>query len=148
MKGDNHMKIKTFMILNAIPAVIIGVLLVIIPRTLVSLFGLTPGPGVDIDGQLYGSELILMGLICWFARNISEPRYQRGILTAFVIANLISMVLALISIANNTFNGLGWIAAVAYGILFVVYGYYLVRLPRVMRQVQSQNQSQDSHLPS
>lgn len=73
------MKLKTFLIINAIPAVIVGILLVLIPTTLVRLFGLSPDSGMDIDGQLYGSEFILMGLIAWFARNITEPKTQRGL---------------------------------------------------------------------
>ncbi|NJD60282.1 MAG: hypothetical protein FIA98_12885, partial [Anaerolineae bacterium] len=77
------MKLRTFLIINAVVAVIVGIILVLIPRTVVRWFGLPAETGMDIDNQFYGSELILMGLVCWFARNIMEAKYQRGITAAF-----------------------------------------------------------------
>lgn len=139
-KGDIHMKLKTFMIINAIPAVIVGILLVVVPSLLIRALGLPLDKGMDLDGQLYGSELILMGLVCWFARNITDYKTQRGIISAFVIANFISLVLSVMGLVNHTFNTVGWVAVIAYAILFVVYGIYWLAQPREMREAQQVHQ--------
>ena len=139
------MKLKTFMIINALVALVVGILLVVVPSLLIKALGLPLDQGMDLDGQLYGSELILMGLVCWFARNITEPRTQRGIVSAFVIANLISLVISVVGVVNHTFNSVGWVAVIAYAVLFVVYGIYWLAQPGAMRETQ---QTQQMHQPS
>jgi Ca2+/Na+ antiporter len=99
---------------------------------------------MDIDNQFYGSELILMGLVCWFARNITEARYQTGITAAFTIANLISLVLAIIAHASRTFNALGWIALIAYLVLTIVYGYYYFTLPTEAAEMRKMEQHSET----
>jgi len=112
-KGDFFMKLKSFMITNALAAAIVCILLVVMPSLLIKALGLPLENGMDLDGQLWGSELILMALICWFTRNISDYRAQRGIVSAFTIANLISLVISIIGVVNHTFNAAGWAAVIA-----------------------------------
>ena len=140
------MKLKTFMIINAIAAAIVGILLVVVPSLLIRALGLPLDTGMDLDGQLWGSELILMALICWYARNISDYRTQRGIVSAFTIANLISLVISIIGVVNHTFNAVGWIAVIAYAVLFVVYGIYWLTQPGEMKETQQAQQQM--HQPS
>jgi len=128
------------MINNAIIAVIVGILLIIIPSTIVRFFGMTPDQGMDLDGQLYGSELILMGLVAWFARDITELKYQRRIFSAFTIANLISLIISVIGVTTRTFDSIGWIAVAAYLILTAVYGAGWLSQPREMVQQQQTHQ--------
>lgn len=130
------MKLRDFLIVSGILAIIAGILLVLIPRTVSGWFGLPPDSGMDIDNQFYGSELILMGLVCWVARNITEAKYQRGLTSAFVIANLISLILAIMAQVNHVFNTLGWVAIGVYFILTVVYGYYRLTIPRQVEEMR------------
>ena len=143
LEGDFHMRLKTFMIINAIIAVIVGILLILIPSTIVRFFGMTPDQGMDLDGQLYGSELILMGLVAWFARDISELKYERRIYAAFSIANLISLIISIVGVATGNFDAIGWIAIAAYLILTVVYGLGWLSRPQEAAQPQQQ-----MHMPS
>ncbi len=126
------------MIINAIIALIVGLLMIFIPSAIVQLFGLPADRGMDLDGQLYGSELILMGLVAWFARDISELKYERRIYAAFTIANLISLLISIVGVATRSFTSIGWVAIIAYLVLTVVYGAgWLVR-PRQAAQPQQQ----------
>ncbi len=138
------MRLKTFMIINAIIAVIVGILLILIPSTIVQFFGLPADRGMDLDGQLYGSELILMGLVAWFARDITELRYERRIYAAFTIANLISLVISIVGVASHNFSSIGWIAILAYLILTAVYGIGWLSRPREAVQPQQQQMDQPS----
>ncbi len=134
------MRLKTFMIINAIIAVIVGLLMIFIPSMIVQLFGLPADRGMDLDGQLYGSELILMGLVAWFARDITELKYERRIYAAFTIANLISLIISVVGVATRNFTSIGWIAILAYLILTVVYFIGWVSRPRAVIQPQQQQQ--------
>ena len=123
------------------PAVLVGILLVIIPRTIVRFFGLTADTGIDLDGQLYGSEFILMGLVAWFARDITELKYERRIYAAFSISNLISLIISVIGVATRNFSSIDWIPILAYLILTLVYGYgWFTRPQEAVRPQQRINQ--------
>ncbi len=132
------MRLKSFMVFNAIIAVIVGILLIFIPSVIVKFFGLPADHGMDLDGQLYGSELILMGLVAWFARDISELKYERRIYAAFTIANLISLIISVVGVATRNFSSIGWIAIAAYLVLTVVYLIGWVARPREVMQPQQQ----------
>lgn len=132
------MRLKNFMIINAIIAVVVGLLMIFIPSTIVQFFGLPADRGMDLDGQLYGSELILMGLVAWFARDISDLKYERRIYAAFSIANLISLIISGVGVATRNFTSIGWIAVAAYLILTVVYGIGWLSRPRQAVQPQQQ----------
>jgi len=138
------MRLRNFLIINAVIAVIVGILLVVIPRTVSGWFGLPANAGINIDNTFYGSELILMGLVCWFARSLTEAKYQRGLISAFTIANLISLILAVIAQVNHTFNTLGWIAVAAYAILTVVYGYYWFTIPSQVAEMRPMEQHSET----
>lgn len=134
------MRLKTFMVVNAIVAVIVGLLLIFIPSAIMRMFGMTPDQGMDLDGQLFGSELILMGLVAWFARDISELKYERRIYAAFTIANLISLVISIVGVASRNFNAVGWIAILAYLCLTVGYGIGWLSQPRQVTPAQPADQ--------
>jgi Ca2+/Na+ antiporter len=145
-KGDFRMRLRYFLIVNAVCALIAGIILVVVPTFMVNGFGLTPAANkMAIGGQLYGSELILMALVAWFARNITDRRTQTNIIESFAIANLISLVLSIIALVSHTFDAVGWIAVVAYAILTVVYGGYLLYELSERREVQA---PQQLHQPS
>lgn len=124
------MRFRTFLIINAILAVIIGALLVLIPSILIRYFGLAPDSGMDVDGALFGSMLILMGLVAWFSRDVTDAKAQMALVEAYTIASLISLVVSVVALVNHTFNAVGWVVVALYAIATVVYGYYWYRLPR------------------
>jgi hypothetical protein len=136
------MKLSIFMISNAILAFAAGIILVFVPSIMINGFGITLDNSTRLVAQFYGSELILMGLIAWFAREVKDPRSARGVVGAFTIANLVSLVLAIIDILNHTYNSIGWIAIAVYAILSVVYGTYWVTRPAELRDIQPTQQMQ------
>ncbi len=138
------MKLRTFLAINAVVAVIVGLLLIFIPHDVVRWFGLALDKGIDVDGQLYGSTLILMGLVCWVARDITESRIQRNIVGVFTIANLISLILVVIGEVTRTFDAIGWFAIAAYLILTVVYGYYWYALGRQAPEMRPMEQHSEA----
>lgn len=140
------MRLKTFMIINGIIAIIVGILLVLIPSVIIQFFGLPADRGMDLDGQLYGSELILMGLVAWLASDITEYKYERRIYAAFTVANLISLVISIVGVASHNFSSVGWIAILAYLILTV--GYFVGWVSRPRPAVETQQRQQQLNQPS
>ena len=117
------MKYSNLLVVNAVVALLYGVGLVLLPSTVLSLYGVTPGPAVNLASQLFGVELLHVGLICWFARNVSDGPAQRAIIIASLIGQVIGLVVALMGTLSGVFNAVGWSAVAIYLLLSLGYAY-------------------------
>jgi hypothetical protein len=59
------MKLKVLFIITAIIAIVFGVVFVVIPAQVYSLYDIESGAGLNYMGQLFGAVLIAIGLISW-----------------------------------------------------------------------------------
>jgi len=121
------MKLKTLMIINAIVAIVFGVVFVIIPSQVLSLYG--PGTGdvmsvLNYMGQFFGASLIGFGLLTWTARNAADSEARKAIVLALFVSDSIGFVVALIGQINNVVNALGWSTVVIYLLLAIGFGYF------------------------
>jgi len=123
------MKLSNLLVFNAILALPFGVGFVLVPGTVWSLYGLAPGPAVNLAGQYFGVELIAVGLLCWFARNVSDSIAQRALILAFLIADVIGLVISLIATLSGMFNAVGWSAVAIYLVLSLGYAYFQFMKP-------------------
>jgi hypothetical protein len=117
------MKFSNLLIVNAVVALVYGIGLVILPATLLSIYGVTPGPAVNLASQLFGVELLHVGLICWFARNVSDGPAQRALIFASLIGQVFGLIIALMGTLSGVFNAVGWSAVAIYLLLGLGYAY-------------------------
>ena len=117
------MKFSNLLLVNAVVALVYGVGLVLLPSTLLSMYGVTPGPAVNLASQLFGVELLHVGLICWFARNVSDGPAQRALIVASLIGQVIGVIVALMGTLSGVFNVVGWSAVAIYVLLGLGYAY-------------------------
>ncbi len=117
------MKFSNLLLVNAIVALVYGIGLVLLPSTLLTMYGVTPGPAVNLASQLFGVELLHVGLICWFARNVSDGAAKRAIIIASLIGQVIGLVVSLMGTLSGVFNVVGWSAVGIYLLLGLGYAY-------------------------
>ena len=115
------MKFGNLLLVNAVVALVYGVGLVLLPSTLLSMYGVTPGPAVNLASQLFGVELLHVGLICWFARNVSDGPAQRALIVASLIGQVFGLIVALMGTLSGVFNAVGWSAVAIYLLLGLGY---------------------------
>ena len=123
------MKLSSFLILNAVIALVFGIGFVLAPGTMATLYGMTPGPEVNLAGQFFGVELIAVGLLCWLARNVSDSAAQRAMILAFLIADVIGLIVSLMGTLSGVFNAVGWSAVVIYLLLSLGFAYFQFMKP-------------------
>ena len=90
---------------------------------------MTPTPAANLLAQLFGVELIAVGLLCWFARNVSDSVTQRAIILAFLIANVIGLIVSLMGTLSGVVNAVGWSAVLIYLVLAAGYAYFQFMKP-------------------
>ncbi|HUV00818.1 MAG TPA: hypothetical protein VMW32_07645, partial [Bacteroidales bacterium] len=79
------MKLKILLFVNAIFFFINGICALLIPVTVLSLYGVTPGPEQNFMGQYAGMGSIAIALITWLSRNIADSVAKRSIIPALLI---------------------------------------------------------------
>lgn len=123
------MKLKTLFIITSIVALVFGVVFVIIPTQVYSLYGIEADAGLNYMGQLFGAALIAIGLITWYSRNVADSDARKAIILSIFIAHGIGFVVALIGQLNNVVNALGWLTVVIYLLLTIGFGYFQFSKP-------------------
>ena len=111
------MKLSVLFIITAIIAIVFGVVFVIIPGPVYSLYGIESNMMLNYMGQLFGAALIAVGLIAWGSRNAADSDARKAIIFSFFIADTIGFVIALIGQLNKVVNAIGWTTVVIYFLL-------------------------------
>ena len=123
------MKFNSFLIINAIVALVFGIGFVFMPATMATIYGITQGPAVSLLGQFFGVELIAVGLLCWFSRNISDAAAQRAMILSFLIADASGVVISLMGTLSGVVNAVGWSSVTIYLLLTLGYVYFQFKEP-------------------
>ena len=123
------MTFKTLMIIKAIVALGFGVLLLIVPSQLFSLFNTTLSDGGTFTAIEYGAALFGNLFICWYARNATESEARRAIILGLFVYDLIGFVVTTITVISGVLNPLGWMVVFIYLFFTIGFGYFLVKPP-------------------
>jgi hypothetical protein len=118
------MKFSNFMILNTVIALVFGIAFVVVPGTVLGIYGMNPGPDANLAAQYFGTALIAIGLLCWFARNLSDAAAKGAIVLALLISNVIGLIVSIIGTLGGVMNAVGWSAVVIYLVLALGYAYF------------------------
>lgn len=121
------MNLKNLFIFNAVVAVAYGLGFVLAPGVLADIYGMDNTPSVYLMGQLFGVELIAVGLLCWFIKNDTDAVNIPKIILALLIADIVGLVVSLMGTLAGTLNALGWSAVLIYLVLVVGYAYFWLR---------------------
>ncbi len=115
------MKLNTLFILNAIIAAVFGVSFVLIPATMLLIYGVTLSPAGVVLARLLGAEFISYSVLTWFARRLNETEIQRIIILVCLIGFGVGFIVTLMGQLAGVFNLLGWSNVIVY--LFFTLGY-------------------------
>jgi hypothetical protein len=124
------MKLYHLLTLNVVIALVNGLLFVLVPATAWALYGVVPGPAVTLLSRFLGTELITVGLICWFNRKVSDPATQRGFALAFLVGHVLGLIVSLMGVLASVLNVLGWLFVLLYLVMSLGFAYVLMRMPR------------------
>ena len=124
------MKLRYLFIFNAFATIIFGIGSVLIPQTLITLFGSTLNPAGLLMMQYGGVWLIGLGLLAWLARNAAESEARKAIILAFMICYGVAFIVALLAQLNTVLNAFGWGTVGLNLVLALGYGYFQFAKPK------------------
>lgn len=123
------MKLSNLLVINTIVALVYGIILVLTPATMLSLHGLTPGPGEKLMAQYFGLAMIAIGLLTGFARNVADSEAQRAIILAMLISHVIGVIVSVLGTVSGPMNVVGWSAVGIYVLLALGFAYFQFMKP-------------------
>ncbi|MCJ7623902.1 MAG: hypothetical protein MUO76_10390 [Anaerolineaceae bacterium] len=101
----------------------------LVPATVLTLYGATVSPSTNMAGQFYGLSLISIGLITWFARDVKDPNTQRAIVLSQLISTIIGVIVSALNTISGVMSAVGWSGFVIYLVLAFGYGYFQFAKP-------------------
>ena len=125
------MSYKLVFVLNALAALVFGVAFLVVPTMALQRFGVDEYASTKLVLQFFGTGLLTVGLLAWFAKNTSDEAVQKGMILALFIGSLAGLVMSVIGMATGAVRTLGWLAMVIYGVFVLGYAFLLFLKPRM-----------------
>ena len=123
----------TFMI-NALIAVLLGLGFLILPGRILDQFGVDEYAATKLISQFFGTALLGLGLLLWFAKDVNEANLQKGMGTALLVGAAAGLVITVMGTTSGILRANWWIAIVVYTVLGLAYAYLVFQKPKKMAQ--------------
>jgi len=120
------MNFKTIFVIHAIVPLAYGICFELVPRFVLSVYGVTQGPGEILMARYFGVALIAIGLVFWFARNVADATARRAIILGLLISNLVGVIVSVQGTLSGVMSAVGWSAVGIYGVLALALAYLLM----------------------
>ena len=129
------MSYRIVFILNALVALVFGIAFLVVPTMALKRFGVDEYASTKLVLQFFGTGLLTIGLLAWFAKNVSDPVAQKGLGMAMLIGSVSGLIMAIIGMSTGAIRILGWLAIAIYLVFTLGYGFILFLAPRMKEPV-------------
>jgi len=123
------MKLRNLFLANTAVSLLFALGLLLMPAVLLDLFGLPVNDGARLLGQFVGVELLVGGLITFFAKDSRDINTRQMITLSNLIATGIGVIVALGGTLSGTMNTSGWVLVAIYLLLALGFGYFQFLAP-------------------
>lgn len=120
------MKVKHFLIITAIVALVFGILFLIAPVWTMELFDISLEDGGILMTQLVAAAFLGFATLNWMGRNYAVADDVRPIIVANFIGNGVGFVVCLIQKFNDVGNVWSWVPIALYLLFALAFGYSLL----------------------
>jgi xanthine/uracil permease len=104
---------------------------VAIPVELSDLYGVKPGqPNAILNARFFGSALLAVGVIAWFAKDFKEWTALRGVLIGAVVGYVVGGLVNIWGTMQGLLNSFSWSSTIVYALLLLGALYCLFTDPR------------------
>lgn len=111
--------------LNAIVATLFGLAFLFVPESVLRFFGTETFVATILVSRFFGTAMLALGLVLWFAREVHEAAVQRGIALGLLAGAIAGLMVTLVGTfaSNAVLRSNAWIAIVIYILFGGAYAY-------------------------
>lgn len=117
------MTFRTMLVINTVVALGYAIGLLLVPATILSIYGTTQGPAEMLMSQFFGVALTAIGVLTWLAKDITSADAQRAIILALLISDVVGLIVAALGTLSGVMSPVGWSAFGLYLLLGLGYAY-------------------------
>lgn len=125
------MTYRIVFVLNAIVSFLFGVAFLFVSSRALKQFGVDDYASTKLMAQFFGTAMLAMGIVLWFAKDIAEPAVQRGVSIALLVGAAAGMIVTIMGTVAHTVREFGWVMMMVYGLFALGYAYLIFLMPRV-----------------
>lgn len=118
------MKLGNLLVAGAVVTLIFGLALVLVPGTLLALYGVTVNVQGIFIARLFGAAFLGFTVLNWSARNASDSEVLRGIVLANLIMDVVGFTVTLLGQLAQVANALGWSSVALYLLFSLGFAYF------------------------
>jgi len=119
------MKLKTFLIINAIVSCSFGVMALLAPAQVMGFFGVESNPAISMLARFSGLSSFTLGLVPWFTRNMELSHAQKTIIPAMLICHIVGGIISVSGSLSGAIK-MGWLSSGLYFVFAIGYTWFLV----------------------
>ena len=131
------MKLRYVFMVNTLVALIFAAGLLLAPKTILNLYGLTVGTAVrnnaiiSLVAQLLGATLIVPGLLSWFAGSMQDAGGRRSAAVSLLVYDVIGFgVVLFVGMIPKVMSAAGWSLVLIFLLFAIGYAYFLFMRPQ------------------
>ena len=117
---------NTLFIVFLIVEAIFGIGFLFVPDLMMGPMGVTLDETSTNFARLFGSLIISLPVLLFFARKSASMEFKRGVVYCVFVYLLLSTVLLLISQLKGSMNSMGWGIVILHLGFMLWFGYYLI----------------------
>jgi hypothetical protein len=118
---------NTLFFVYLIVEAIFGIGFLFVPGLMMDPMGVTLDETSTTFARLFGSLLISIPVLLFFARKSSSTEFKRGVIYCGFIYLLASTVILLITQLKGLMNSMGWSIVILHLLFMFWFGYYLLK---------------------
>jgi hypothetical protein len=128
------MNYRIMFLVNAFISVLLGLAFLVVPSRILDQFGVDEYAATKLITQFFGTAMLGLGLLLWFARDVTEVNLQKGMGIALLVGAAAGLIITVLGTASGVLRANWWIAMVVYATLGLAYAYLVFLKPKPLSQ--------------
>jgi hypothetical protein len=121
------MNYRIMFALNSVVALLFGLGFLFFPTRALGLFGTETFASTLLIARLFGTAMLGLGLVLWFAKDVGDVSLQKGMAIALLVSAVTGLAVTLLGTFSShaVIRTNGWAVMLVYLIFGLGYGYLL-----------------------
>ena len=128
------MNYRIMFLINAFIAILLGLGFLVLPDRILSQFGVDGYAATKLLSQFFGTAMLGLGLLLWFAKDVTEVNLQKGMGIALLVGAAAGLVITVMGTTSGILRANWWMAMILYAILGLANAYLVFLKPRQLSQ--------------
>jgi hypothetical protein len=127
------MSYRILFLVNAFIALLAGLACLLVPAMVLEQFGAEARVPELLLARFFGSAMVTIGLLLWFAKDVMDDRVQRNLGLALLVGAMLGLIVTAIGVSpvSGVIRSNGWAAMLVYVLLAFGYAFLVFLKPRM-----------------